>query len=135
MVAPEGTVQVLLMPVVAAIVYVMPVALLDTVAGPFMAGAVGTEPTLIVTVLVLDGQTLLEIVHSNTLAPWLKPLTEVAAEEVLAKEPAPLSTDQLPVPTDGVLAERVAVLTVMFCVVPALEVLGGALTVTAIADR
>lgn len=55
------------------------------------------------------------------------------AEEGLANVPVPLTTVHFPVPIVGVLAESVVEVVVMFCVVPALEAVGGASIVTAIA--
>ena len=99
-----------------------------------MVCAEGLLPTLMVTVLLLGGQTLLEIVHSNTFAPVLNPLTDVVAKAELENVPVPLSIVQAPIPVVGALADSVAELVVMYWLVPALEAVGGAFTVTAIAD-
>ena len=74
----------------------------------------GLVPTFMVTVLLLDGQLPLVIVHCNTLAPKLSPLTEVVAEEEALKVAVPLSTVQVPAPVVGALAERLAVALVMY---------------------
>ncbi len=104
-----------------------------TWVGPVIVCEVGLVPTLIVTVLKLDGQLPLAIVHCNTLAPELNPLTEVVAEEELLKVAVPLSTVQVPVPVAGTLAERLVEALVMYWALPALEAVGGADTVTAMA--
>ena len=83
------------------------------------------------TVLLLDEQLPLAIVHCNTLAPALNPLTEVVAEVEFAKLPVPLTTDQVPAPVAGTLAERLVEVLVMYWALPALEVVGGPATVTA----
>src|SRR6185437_8531824 len=90
----------------------------------------GVLPTWIVTVLLLEGQLPFVIVHWKVLFPLLNPLTEVLAELELVKLPVPLTTDHVPVPADGVLPERLAVVPVMYWSVPALAV-GVAFTVTA----
>ena len=105
-----------------------------TLAGPVMVWIVGVAPTLMVTVLLLGGQTLLEIVHSNTFAPILNPLTDVIAEAGLVNIPAPLTTVHAPVPILGVLADKAVDVVVMYWVVPAIEAVGGAFTVTTMAD-
>ena len=99
-----------------------------------MVCAEGLLPTLMVTVPLLEGQTLLEIVHSNTLAPILNPLTDVIAEAGLVNVPAPLTTVHAPVPILGVLADKAVDVVVMYWVVPAIEAVGGAFTVTTMAD-
>ena len=105
-----------------------------TLAGPVMVWIVGVAPTLMVTVLLLGGQTLLEIVHSNTFAPILNPLTDVLDNAEFENVPVPLTTVHVPVPVVGALADRVAELVVMYWFVPALEAVGAAFIVTAIAD-
>ena len=98
-----------------------------------MVCTVGLALILIVTELLLAGQAPLLIVHCNTFAPALNPVTEVVAELALVNVPAPLTTDQVPVPVAGVFAPRVAVVVVMYWTLPALETEGGVLTLTVIA--
>ena len=99
-----------------------------------MVWLVGLFPTFIVTVLLLGVQLPLEIVHCSTFAPELKPLTELVAEAGLLKFAVPFTTDQLPTPVVGVLADKAVDVVVMYWSVPALEAVGGAFTVTAMAD-
>ena len=104
-----------------------------TCVGPVIVCVLGLVPTLIVTVLELDGQLPLAIVHCNTLAPAFNPLTEVVAEVELLKVAVPFTTAQVPAPVVGTLAERLAEGFVIYCALPALEAVGGADTVTAMA--
>jgi hypothetical protein len=61
-----------------------------------------------VRVAELLGQTPLLICHTKAFAPTLRPLAVTVGRMALFKVEVPLSTDQLPVPTAGVLPLRVA---------------------------
>jgi len=70
-------------------------------------------------------QAPLVIVQRSTFAPLLKPLTVVFGSFALAKLPDPLTTLQVPVPTTGVLAAKMAEEPQTFWSGPALAVVGG----------
>ena len=65
--------------------------------------------TFIVTLSEALAQRPLGNVHSKTLFPKDKPLTVVVGLLTLAKVPLPETTDHVPTPTAGALAERVVV--------------------------
>lgn len=83
-----------------------------------------------------EAQKPLLIVHLNTLLdPTVKPVTPLVALPVLVTEALPEVTVQTPVPTVGLLADKVATVTLhKLWSVPALEVVGNALTVTVISS-
>lgn len=68
---------------------------------------VGTLSTCMLMVAELE-QPPFVIVHAMTLLPRLRPVTVVVSELTLVMVPAPVVTDQLPMPTVGVLPEIVA---------------------------
>ena len=68
------------------------------------------------------------IVHLKVLAPMLKPLTVEVGLLALEKLPVPLTTDQVPVPMEGVLAASVAPVEHIVWADPALAVVGDLLT-------
>jgi hypothetical protein len=70
---------------------------------------VGGISRVIVTVLVDEGHVPFEIVHTKLFAPSLKPVTLVELELGLVTEPVPVTTDQIPVPVVGELANNVVV--------------------------
>jgi len=95
---------------------------------------VGGISRITVTVLVDAGQTPFEIVHTNLFVPLLKPVTGLFEEAGLTTEAVPVTTVHTAVPVTGVLALRVAVLAHTVCVVPALDAVGGWLTVIRIEE-
>jgi len=70
-------------------------------------------------------QAPLVIVQRSTFAPLLNPLTLVFGSFALAKVPDPLTTLQVPVPTPGVFAAKVADEPQTFWSGPALAGVGG----------
>jgi len=81
-----------------------------------------------VTVLVLV-QALLVMVHWNVLAPELRPLTVELKSAGELTVPAPETVLQTPVPTEGLLAESVAVDAQTAWFPPAMDVVGKLLTI------
>ena len=83
------------------------------------AKAVGITSCIIVTAEVAVGQTPFVTLHKNVFVPVLKALT---CEEGLFVEvtfPVPVITDHIPVPMDGFVADKVAVVEQTVCVLPA----------------
>ena len=64
---------------------------------------------MIVTVSFDDGQVRLLIVQTNVFAPTDNPVTPDVGELGVVTVALPAITDQAPVPTDGVLPARVAI--------------------------
>ncbi|TAD87950.1 MAG: hypothetical protein EAY75_05740 [Bacteroidetes bacterium] len=95
---------------------------------------VGKASLVIVTVLVVDVQPGLLIVHTNTYVPdCVKPLacvfgsfTELKVISPTTKGAGTLCTVHAPVPTIGVLPAMSVVLTQIFCPAPATATVGGA---------
>ena len=86
--------------------------------------------TTMVTEDASGGHTPLEMVHTKVVAPGVKLTAALVARVGLFTVADPETTDQEPVPTDGVLAFRVMLGEVMQmdCVVPALDRSGAAST-------
>ena len=84
----------------------------------------GFASTFTETVLVEEGHAPLEIVHMKTFEPALKPVTPELFEvgEVILAPPE--TTLQEAVPTEGTLADRVAVEAQIFWLVPAFDAVG-----------
>jgi hypothetical protein len=69
---------------------------------------VGGADTVMVNWSTLGGQAPLEIVQASVaLEPTIRPVTPDDGEEGLVMLAVPLTTDQSPLPTAGVLAARV----------------------------
>lgn len=64
------------------------------------------------------------MVHTKELIPTLSPVTEEVGELMLLMVPLPSANDQVPVPTEGLLAANTLELVQMFWLGPALEVEG-----------
>jgi hypothetical protein len=88
--------------------------------------AVGGSSLRTRTLEVDGGQIPLTIAHWNTFDPVPNPLARVTAAVGLLTTPLLLSTDQLPVPTTGMLAERVAAVEQTAKLAPADAVVGKA---------
>jgi hypothetical protein len=88
--------------------------------------AVGGSSLRTRTLEVDGGQIPLTIAHWNTFDPVPNPLARVTAAVGLLTAPLLLSTDQLPVPTTGMLAERVAAVEQTAKLAPADAVVGKA---------
>jgi hypothetical protein len=89
---------------------------------------VGIASTCTVTELLEAGQAPLEIVHTKTFAPVLRPVTVELFEDGVVTVAPPLETLQEPVPTDGELADNVTEEEQTVWLEPALEIVGGAST-------
>jgi hypothetical protein len=96
--------------------------------GPAFA-EVGGAFTVIVTLETDGGQEPLVIVHLKTFCPADNPVTVVLGKFGLLIVPLPETTVHEPVPTVGVLAERVTVCVQIDWLGPALDGVGPGLTV------
>jgi hypothetical protein len=98
---------------------------------------VGGISLVIVTVLLDEGQTPLEIVQTNLLIPLLNPVAVVVEAVVLETEPVPDKTVHKAVPVIGVFAFKVTLDAHKVCETPALETVGGIslVTVTVLLDE
>ena len=97
-------------------------------SGPAAAGVGGAE-TVIVTVSEEEGQGALEIVHLNLLAPTPRAVNPDVAKVGIVMFPAPEINVHKPVPTNGTLPARVAVVTHITWSGPAAAGVVGAKTV------
>ena len=86
---------------------------------------VGNWKTITFTVDVEGGQTPFVIVQASTLEPVASALTVALGEEGDTNEDGPNTTDQLPVPINGVLPARTVEVTLHKLIVePAFETVG-----------
>src|SRR5262249_6182704 len=92
-------------------------------SGPASAD-VGEASLVIVTVSAEGGHEALLIVHTNVFAPIASPVTPDVGLPGVVTEAPPAITVQVPVPTEGVLPARVAVVVHTPKSVPAFAVVG-----------